>query len=329
MGIAVPFPETTPAGFDWLDAEPAFDPGRHLQLETPAEIVMLADLGYTSDEIASKATPVAASAPFRVLSAEGAAILLDLARQLKPFCHHAGTRIENAIRGACYRSRWIRDLCLSQDVSQHLETIYGITIAPHPMPMHLGHMNFTPSKLDKAIDKWHHDTLPLDYVMMVTDPATVHGGRFEYFLGTKHEAAELAAAAETPPPDRVVAPEFPGPGYAIALHGDMVVHRAGPIFAPSERISMVNGYVSLDATTDDQSRTADLIGIDPDGVLYTEWAKMAAWRSADRLQALVNELPFTEDRDWVIAQLEAAIADAGNAIDQMRTGPRPAAHYGG
>lgn len=329
MGIAVPFPKTTPDGFDWLEAEPTFDPDQHLQLENPADIVMLADLGYAPDEIAAKATPVAASAPFRVLSDEGAAILLELARQLKPFCHHAGTRIENAMRGACYRSRWIRDLCLSQDVSDHLETIYGIEIAPHPMPMHLGHMNFTPSTLDKAIDKWHHDTLPLDYVLMVTDPTNVDGGRFEYFVGTKHEAAEFAAQGKTPPPDRTVAPDFPGPGYAIALHGDMVVHRAGPVFSPGERISMVNGYVSLDASTDDQSRTADLIGIDPDGVLYTEWAKMAAWRSADRLQALVAELPFTDDRGWVISQLEAAIADVSATTEQMRAGARPAAHYGG
>jgi len=329
MGIAVPFPDTTPAGYEWLDDEPTFDPDRHLQLESPEKVVLLADLGYDDAEIATKATPVAASSPFRVLSDEGAQIMLEIARRLRPFCNNAGTRIENALRGACYRSRWMRDMCLSQDVSHHLESIYGIAIAPHPMPMHLGHMNFPPTSVGAAIDKWHHDTLPLDYVMMVTDPATVDGGRFEYFVGTKHEAAELAARAETPPADRIVAPEFDGPGYAIALHGDMVVHRAGPLFSPGERISMVNGYVSLDAGADRQSRTADLIGVDPEGVLYTEWAKMAAWRSAGRLQSLIDELPFTDDRDWIIGQLESAIAEVRTATTEMQSGQRPAKHYGG
>ena len=99
------------------------------------------------------------------------------------------------------------------------------------MPHHLGHLNYEPSAIDTAVDKWHHDTLPLDYVLAVTDPNLTPGGRFEYFLGTKSEAAELAGRGERPPADRIVAPEFAGPGYAIALHGDMVVHRGGPLTA--------------------------------------------------------------------------------------------------
>ena len=330
MGIAVPFPDTQPSGYEWLEDEPAFDPDRHLQLETPAEIVLLTDLGYTEAEIAGKATPVAASAPFRMLSDEGAAVMLDVARRLRGFVKPAGDRIENVLRGACYRSRWLRDLCISQDVSNHLEQIYGTSIAPHPMPVHLGHMNFEPKRIEKAIDKWHHDTLPLDYVLMVTDPKTVNGGRFEYFVGTKSEAAELAAVGKTPPPERTVAPDFPGPGYAIALHGDMVVHRAGPLFDLDERISMVNGYVSLDTSLDEQSRSVDLIPVDDHEVLWTEWAKMAAWRSQGRLAALIEQLPFTSDRDRVIGELESAIADASRAVEEMRTGTGDQmSHYGG
>lgn len=329
MGIAVPFPTTSPIGYEWLDDEPTFDPAVHLQLEAPNDIVMLADLGYTAAEIATKATPVAASSPFRVLSDEGAAVMLDRARRLKEFVVPGGNRIENILRGACYRSRWLRDLCLNEELTAHLEAIYGIEIAPHPMAVHLGHMNFEPSKIDNAIDKWHHDTLPLDFVMAVTDPAEVDGGRFEYFVGTKDEAAELAAKGETPPPERTVAPEFDGPGYAIALHGDMVVHRAGPLFTLSERISMVNGYVALDTSVDDQSRSVDLIGIDDPNVLFTEWAKKAAWRSQSRLNTLIEELPFTDDKEAVIAELEAAIADTQQAVADMRAGQRDLEHYGG
>lgn len=329
MGVAVPFPATQPPGYSWLDSEPSFDPAKHLQLEAPDEIVMLSDLGYSAEEIATKATPVAASSPFRVLSDEGAAVLLDIARQLRQHVRPAGDRIENMLRGGCYRSKWLRDLCISTEVTEQLETIYGIQIAPHAMPLHLGHMNFEPSSINNAIDKWHHDTLPLDYVMMVTDPADVDGGRFEYFFGTKHEAADLSAKGLTPPAERTVAPDFPGPGYAIALHGDMVVHRAGPLFTLDERISMVNGYVALDTATDDQSRSSDLLVVDDHEVLFTEWAKMAAWRSHGRLATLIDELPFTSDSSAVIAELESAIADAQRAIDEMRAGKTTVEHYGG
>ena len=327
MALSVPFPATQPPGYAWLDNEPAFDPSRHLQLEAPTEVLTLADLGYSQEEIALKVTPVAATNAFRVLSDEGAEVLLSVARELRQFTVAAGERIENVVRGGCYRSKWLRDLCLSPEITEHLAGIYGIEIAPHPMPVHLGHLNFEPDTIDNAIDKWHHDTLPLDYVMMVTDPAEVDGGRFEYFLGTKHEAADLAAAKQTPPEERVVAPDFAGPGYAIALHGDMVVHRAGPVFSQCERISMVNGYVSMDTSLTEQARNKDLMTVDDPEVLYTEWAKMAAWRSADRLQTLVDTLPFTSDKDAVIRELQSAIEDTTRAIDDMRRGPGEIAHY--
>ncbi|MEM9132714.1 MAG: hypothetical protein AAGE88_10250 [Actinomycetota bacterium] len=329
MGIAVPFPTSRPPGYEWLDDEPAFDPERHLQLEEPAEILHLTDLGYSSEEIANKATPVAASSPFCVLSDEGAAVMLEVARRLRVHARAAGERIENTVRGGCYRSQWLRDLCISQDVTAHLEAIYGLAIAPHPMPVHLGHLNYEPSAIDTAVDKWHHDTLPLDYVLAVSDPATIDGGRFQYFLGTKAEAAELAAAGRTPPEDRIVTPDVPGPGHAIALHGDMVVHRAGPLHSVGERISMVNGYVSLDPTHDEQSRSVDLIGVDDPTLLWAEWAGMAAWRSRGRLEAVLERLPFTDDREAVIAELEWALADATKAIDEMRGGPVAISHYGG
>ncbi|WP_420609109.1 hypothetical protein [Candidatus Poriferisodalis sp.] len=328
MGEAVPFPATQPRGYEWLEGEPAFDAERHLQLEEPAEVLMLADLGYDAAEIATKATPVALSSPFRMLSDEGSAIMLATARRLRCFTRPAGERIERTVRGGCYRSRWLRDLCLSPEVTAHLEAIYGIEIAPHPMPVHLGHINYEPSQIDVGIDKWHHDTLPLDYVLAVTDPAQVAGGRFEWFGGTKHEAAELAEAGQQVPPERTVAPRFPGPGYAIALHGDMVVHRAGPLDEMCERISMVNGYVATGVAVDEQSRTSDLIGIDDPETLWTEWAKFAAWRSKDRLTQLIDELEFTSDRDAVIAQLESAIGDAQRAVEEMRAGEKSLLHYG-
>ena len=327
MNVAVPFPEERPVGYEWLPDEVPFDPDKHLALESPASVVDLAELGYSEAEIGPTATPVATSAPFRVLSDAGAEIMLDTARRLRRWTVRAGNRIENVVRGGCYRSRWLRDLCISPEVTEAMCRIYGTRVAPHSMPVQLGHMNFEPADPAEAVDKWHHDTVPLDYVMMVTDPTRVAGGRFEYFLGTKAEAARLAAEGRTPPPERVVVPDFPGPGYAIALHGNMVVHRAARLATPAERITMVNAYVALDRSRDDQSRVRDLVGGDDPAVLYTEWAKHAAWRALGQLGTLIETLPFHQEPDAVIACLEGAIEDVRRAIDDMRAGPREAEHY--
>lgn len=327
MSLAVAFPDKLPPGYEWLDDEPRFDPQRHLQLEAPAEVVMLTDLGYTEDQIEGKATEVAATSPFRMLSDEGVAIMAEVSRRLEQHVQPAGDRIERMVRGGCYRSRWLRDLCLSPDAAAHMSRIYGTEVAPHPMPVHLGHLNYAPTAIDVGIDKWHHDTLPLDYVLMVTDPATVAGGRFEYFVGTKDEAARLAAQGLTPPAERVVAPDFPGAGWAIALHGDMVVHRAGPIRELCERTTMVNGYVALDTSREDQSRSVDLIGVDDPQILYSEWAKFAAWRSRGRLDSLITELDFTRDVETVASELEEAVSDVLRAVEEMRSGRTETAHY--
>lgn len=327
MTTALEFPDSLPPGFAWIEDEPAFDPVRHLAVEAPRPAYSLADLGYEPADIEPTATPIAVSHPFRVLSDEGAAIMLETARRLKTFRRPAGDRIENSVRGGCYRSRWLRDLSLDPTVTEAMGAFYGAAVAPHTMPLHLAHLNYEPTTVDASVDKWHHDTIPLDYVMMVTDPATLEGGQFEYFVGTKAEAAELASRGEVPPPDRIVAPEFPAAGYAIALHGNMVVHRGAPLAAPGERITMVNAYVALDTSKDDQSRSRDLIAVDPADALYAEWARHAAWRARTRLERLEETMAFGVGPEDAAAMLEAAIADAQQAIDEMRHGETAPEHY--
>ena len=324
--IAVPFPSETPVGYEWLVDEPAFDPKKHLALEKPETTISLADLGYSEAVIKTKASTVAASSPFRVLSAEGARVLLHVARKLR---HHAISceRIENMVRGGCYRSKFLRDLCIDESVNDLMCEIYKVDVAPHTMPVHLGHMNFSPTNLDKAVDKWHHDTLPLDYVMMVSDPKSLSGGEFQYFLGTKDEVAQITSRGETLPQDRIISPNFSGPGYAIALHGDMVVHRGAPLLAPGERISMVNGYVAMDTSGDDQHRHIDLTLVDDPQCLYAEWAKHSVWRAKSRLNRLLDTIEFSSDYQNIADQLENAICDVTDTIEEMRNHDNHEMHH--
>jgi hypothetical protein len=211
-------------------------------------------------------------------------------------------------------------------VTDLLSEVFEAPVSPHPMPVHLGHMNFDPTNPEEPIDKWHHDTLPLDYVMMVSDPVGLDGGEFEYFVGTKAEATELAADGEQPPRERVEVPGFPGPGYAVALHGNMVVHRGAALRTPSERISMVNGYVATDPRIDDQARTVDLIPVDDPAVLYTEWARHAAGRARGRLAHVIDDLEFgigPDDR----AALESAVEDVARAVAEMSAQPPDEIHH--
>jgi len=323
---AIPFPQTLPSGYEWFVHEPLFEPAIHLALESPEEVIHLDALGYKEEDMQGICTTVAASSPFRILSDEGAAVMLEVARSLRA---HAISceRIDNMVRSGCYRSKFLRDLCLDPSVTALLCDVYGVDVAPHTMPVHLGHLNYSPDDLSKAVDKWHHDTLSLDYVMMVTDPQSMDGGRFEYFSGTKSEMAALAAQGKTPPADRVVAPHFPAPGYAIALHGNMVVHRGAGLSAPAERITMVNGYVATDTASDDQHRHKDLTLVDDPQCLYTEWAKHSAWRARERLDTLIAELEFTADRQSVANRLEEAIKDLSRTIIDMRDDGKHHMHH--
>jgi hypothetical protein len=325
--VAVTFPEELPDGYEWFDDEQPFDPDRHLALTEPDDIVTLADLGYREADISGTATPIAISSPFRLLSDEGADVMLQTARRLRQFCRRADTRIENAVRGGIFRSRWLRDLCLSPDVARHLSAIYGTDVAPHPMAVHLGHLNYDPSEVSAAVDKWHHDTLPLDYVMMVTDPTRTPGGRFEYFVGTKSEAAALREAGQRPPPDRVVAPALPGSGWIVALHGNMVVHRGAALTEKAERITMVNGYVALDPEVDIQSRSVDLINIDDPNILFYDWTRYAAWRAKSRLESIIDSVGFGVDAEQGAAMLKAAVADVLGAAEEMQRPGQQAEHY--
>ncbi len=328
LNSPLPFPAALPPGYQY-QAEPVpFDPQRHLQLEAPESIVTLDDLGYTEAQIEKCPTAAGISSAARLLSDEGVAAMLEAARSLKVHAVHC-ERIENMVRGGVYQSRFLKDFCLSPDVTEFLSGIFDTPIAPHAMPLHLGHLNFAPDDLNRSVDKWHSDTLGLDYVLMLTDPSEICGGKFEYFNGTRDEAAAYAAAGQPIPDSLAIAPEFPGAGYAIILQGSLVVHRAAKLTARAERITLVNGYVPLNSQIEDACRFPDLTLVDPHPVLFTEYARHKAWLSAGKLHQLIAEMPFTDDRHTITRQLQDAIADVKSAIAEISDEKSAAMiHYG-
>ncbi len=312
----LPFPSRLPDGYRYRAESISFDPNTHLQLEMPTTCVTLDELGYSQAQIGDCPTDFAVSTAVRILSDEGVEVMREISRHLKQYSVNC-ERIENMVRGGVYQSEFLRDFCLCPEVTEFIGEVFKTPVAPHTMPLHLGHLNFAPDDLSRAVDLWHHDTLALDYVLMLSDPGELQGGDFQYFNGTRDEAKEYADSGVPIPDDRTVTPHFPGSGYAIVLHGNMVVHRATKLTKAAERITLVNGYVPLAADVEDACRFPDLTLVDPHHVLFTEWARHKAWLAIGKLNEMTADIPFTDDREVITSYLKCAIADVETAIGDL------------
>jgi hypothetical protein len=317
INTPINFPNTSPKGYQYLDNEPTYNPEIHLALEYPKKSTSLQDLGYSEKEIAICPTNFGVSGVARLLSDQGVKVLMNTIQALKKYSTNGGERIQHMLRGGVYRSKFLRDLCLCSKVSKFISEIYGIPVGPHSIPLHLGHCNFSPDDLSRAVDKWHTDTIGLDYVLMVSDPTEQIGGEFQYFLGTKNEVKNIKKEGKLLPNDRIVNATFPGPGYMIVMQGNMVVHRGAKLKKEFDRITMVNGYVPLDTFYNDPSRFLDAKSLDSHELLFPEWARHKAWISRGKLNRLIEELPFTKDKHLIISELKNAIKDVENAISDL------------
>lgn len=323
------FPRTRP-NLEPISDDPVFDPAVHLALTLPQQSWSLADFGY-GDEIAGT-TPadLAATSCFRILSDEGVAAMQHVCRQLESFAT-ANPRISRATRGGAYRSDFMRDFSMSVDVAAHLSSIMGTTLLPHTMGHQLGHLNFQPLTVGENVDKWHYDTLQVDYVMFVTDPNQVQGGEFQYFNGTRDEMAELVRAGNGIPAERIVAPAMPGAGYAVLMQGNYVVHQARGLDAPGERVTLVNGYTFGDLSTPDYTALGQLLNADAASHATAEYTRHMAMRCASFLEPCINAPDFDAAPDAQLARLQAAQQTLNEAVHQLQhamQGPEAIRHFG-
>ena len=319
-GLAAPldFPTPHPEGFPTLKSEPEFDPARHLAIEKPDQVISLEELGYSDADCSDCPTGMAVTSPFRLLSDEGIACLQEVTRLLEPYAR-SNERIPRLVRGGVYQSKFLRDFCLSPDITDAISEICDAPMLPHTMPHQLGHLNYNPLTIGKNVDKWHADTLRIDYVMFVTDPNAVEGGEFQYFNGTKHEVAELNKSGRPLPEERIVSPEFPGAGYVVLQQGNMVVHRAKALAAEGERVTLVNGYVPQDLSHPDYTRFDQLYLADPANIAASEYARHVAWMGKEALARQLDSFNFSEDRKAFAQSLNEVAQLLANAAHQMET----------
>ena len=314
----IEFPRVVPPGVGVLDDEPEFIPAIHLQLEPARGVYKLDAFGYSEQELSKCPSNVALAGPFRILSDEGAAAMVDVSRRLEVFKGRS-ERIAAMVRYPAYRSRFIRDLARNLDVAAFVGEQLEAKIVPHSLiGIALAHFNYAPDKLGEPVDHWHHDIVGIDYVMAASDPRELDGGRFEFFTGTKDEAKALQEGGSPLPEDRVVPVEYPGPGWAIVQQGNMVVHRAAPLRTLAERTSFLVCYVPADIDLPEANVIRDYTTMDPDHIIYPEWARHKAWLARAKIDRLLEELPFTSDRQTLIAALEDVRAELDVAIEDIR-----------
>lgn len=331
---AVSFPSQLPPAYRMIEGEPRFDPARHLALEPPARIWTLAEFGYSPDVIASTPSPIAAAGPFRVLSQEGVAALREVCLALRGerISDEGGLRTSSYVAGAVYRSTFVRDLCASPEVARLLSKIAGTALVPHTMPSQQAYINYAPDDISKAVDNWHMDSIGFDYVLMLSDPARLVGGKFQFFKGTAARAAQLLGTTsenltrgfvEALPDDLVETIVFPAAGYGVFQQGHLVLHRATRLEQPGERITLVPGYVTADASKPDPTIIERMVHYGEPGILM-ELARHAAWRTQVRLASMIRDLPATEDPAAVRKALAEASADLQRVMAALDT-PAPAA----
>jgi len=323
-------PDRLPPGFSYVEGEPQFDAARHLMLEKPSQSWSLADVGYEPDRIGQYASPVALLTPVRLLTDEGVTALQEAIQACMPRSHadQGGAR---RLHYCTYHSRFIRDLMHSVEMTDWLSEIFQTPIAPHTIP-HLGsqlNLGHDESGKGKDIVPWHHDRVSFTMVLSMYDPAQIKGGRFEYFYGTREEARAILDETGDLPRNRIVSPACM-PGTAILMQGSAIMHRGAPMESPGYRASLVHGYCARDLTLPDANRTYFMesdgygkrFGVTEDQVspVFTEWARHKAWVSRAKLGTLMEELPFTEDREVIIAALREGIADVEGAITRLEEG---------
>lgn len=311
------FPKQRPPEYIKLEGEPAFNAARHLQLEAPQQVTTLQALGYDASIVNDCPSEFGVSSAFRILSDEGLAVMRESC--LKMYDNRnisVGTgvnRLGSYVRGAGYRSKFIKDFCDSPELAAHLSEMADVKLARHSVPAVACGVNYAPEDVSRAVDSWHTDSVAFDIVMMLSDPAKFEGGEFQYFHGTKTEGQTILGIEGEEgidvdlPEDRVVTVPFPAAGYGFMQQGNMIFHRARRLKRKAERMTMIPSFVVMPPAVIEATNSVNMAGWD-DPCLSAELTRHEAWRAAARFEALVDSVSLHDSPKRLVEDMDRALA---------------------
>jgi hypothetical protein len=299
-----------PSGYEIAASDKAWEE-RYLQLTSSPTVHLLDEFGDSDAQAAL--SPVAMSEPFRILSDEGAAVALSIARELEK--QAVGDARSKRLRGCTYRSQFFAGLYSDHRLTEFLSGLARADLREHPVGHHQVQLNFAPEELSKDVDVWHYDVVAYDFVMILTDPEPMKGGNTEFFHGTIEEGMRILSERGELPFDRIGKVEYPGPGWAFLQQGHRVLHRAASLEEPYPRISLVASYYCADADWREPTILSPLRKADGRDIALVEWANYAAYRTVARLQSFLARQPdFSVSLAEVKRQLTECLGDAERAI---------------
>jgi hypothetical protein len=302
-----------PAGVGIAEGDVTWD-RRYLQLEPPAGVHTFAEFGQADED--ALLSPVAVTEPFRILSDEGVAVALTIARELEKLA--VGDARSKRMRGCTYRSRFFDGMYRDPELVSFLATLAQADLREHPVGHHRVQLNFAPEELTRDVDIWHHDVVAYDFVMLLTDPAGMKGGNTEFFRGALAEGMAILDEQGVIPPERIGAVGYPAAGWAFLQQGHQVLHRAARLAEPYPRVSLVASYYCADPRFREPTILAPLRKADGRDVALVEWAQYAAYRTIGRLEAFLAPGPdFAAGPEAARERLAGCLAEATAALAEF------------
>lgn len=91
-----------------------------------------------------------------------------------------------------YQARFLHGLG-RENVIESMSSLAQAPLLAHPIYHQAIHINCAPDDISRhVVDDWHVDqSVSFEYVMMVSDPRPMKGGRFEYFRGSQPRVAPV------------------------------------------------------------------------------------------------------------------------------------------
>ena len=310
-----------PPGYARVASDVAWDPA-YLELQPPERV-------YTLDEFGEGAagpnafSPVAITTPFRFLSDEAVDILQEICAELEASAR-GSDRIPKFVRGAVYRSEFLWGMSRDPTLVRWLRELARAPVEPHPVSHHAVHINYAPDELSQNVDQWHADIVSFDYVLMVSDPRPMKGGRFEYFFGPVEEGKALLERDGELPRERVKSAEFPGPGFAVLQQGHRVLHRATRLEERYKRVTLVGSFFTPHPAIDDPTAftLSRLRRVDGNDVALVEGSRYAAVAAARKLERFAEtKADFARPLEEVRTALRESIADVERVIGEFDREP--------
>jgi len=310
-------PRSIPAGFELAANETAFDPALHLCLENPTS-VFSADFKQRSFPFTDKSEPfeLGYSEPFRLLSDEGARVLGNVMKDNEMHAK-SNERIPKCLRGLAYRSQFVRDLTYTPEVAELVSAIAGKPLAPHGMPMNIGHTNWgkkvNVQNGEEAVivDQWHVDSVDFVMVLILSDLSQQVGGDLEvlHVAGVRDNIEFLKAGIGPEEQKKVRSVKYPGPGYCIVMQGSQILHRVSPVlFSNEPRISCVTSWMSRNVFDADSTRFHTFKEQDPEHVSMVEYARHQAWRVGGVMDYMQERLEWGTSSNKISGMLRDAAA---------------------